>query len=146
MNKMDSKMLKNLKKRFPEKEYPSMLGAPWSEEEENQLLKELKELDIEEIAEIHNRTKGGINSRRKVIANRMYSENISIEEIMEKTKLNKKEIDKYVIKSEDIKNITKTNTSKNKINRMKSEIEELNEIIRMKNEINELKMLIKKMN
>ena len=85
---MDSPMLKMLKLQNPDKEYPSNMGLKWFEDEEALLLEELKQnIDIETIAQNHNRTKGGINARRREIAYRMYLKNMSIEEIMEQTKL-----------------------------------------------------------
>ena len=74
---MDSPMLKMLKSQNPDKEYPSNIGLKWFEDEETILLEELKKnTDIEIIAQNHNRTRGGINSRRKEIAYKMYLKNI----------------------------------------------------------------------
>jgi hypothetical protein len=71
-----------------DKEYPSNMGQKWSNEEEILLLEELNNnIDIEIIAEKHNRTIGGINSRRREIAYKMYLKKISIEEIIKQTKL-----------------------------------------------------------
>jgi hypothetical protein len=59
----------NMVKINPEKEYPSNMGQKWTDEEETLLLKELNEnVDIETISQTHNRTTGGINSRRREIA------------------------------------------------------------------------------
>jgi hypothetical protein len=77
---MDSPMLKS---QNPDKEYPSNIGVKWFEDEETILLEELnKNMDIEIIAQNHNRTIGGINSRRREIANKMYLKNISIYNII----------------------------------------------------------------
>lgn len=66
-----------------DKEYPSNMGQKWDDEEENLLLEELNNnLDIGIIAQKHDRTIGGINSRRKEIAYKMYLQNISTEEII----------------------------------------------------------------
>ena len=55
-----------------DKEYPSNMGQKWSNEEEILLLEELNNnIDIGIIAQKHNRTIGGINSRSKKIANKM---------------------------------------------------------------------------
>jgi hypothetical protein len=71
-----------------DKEYPSNMGQKWSNEEEILLLEELNNnIDIGIIAEKHNRTIGGINSRRREIAYKMYLKKISIEEIIKQTKL-----------------------------------------------------------
>ena len=81
----------------PDKEYPSNHLKKWSDEEEIELLEELnKNIDIEIIAQNHNRTKGGISSRCQHIAYKMYLKNISIEEIIEKTKLDEKSINKII--------------------------------------------------
>jgi hypothetical protein len=82
--------------QIPDK-YPSNYFKKWSDEEEIELLEELnKNIDIEIIALNHNRTKGGISSRCQHIAYKMYLKNISIEEIIEKTKLDKKIIKKTI--------------------------------------------------
>jgi hypothetical protein len=71
-----------------DKEYPSNMGQKWSDEEEITLLRELNDnIDIEMIAQKHSRTIGGINSRRREIAYKMYLKKISIEEIIKQTKL-----------------------------------------------------------
>ena len=65
-----------------DKEYPSNMGQKWSDEEETLLLEELNNnIDIEIIAQKHNRTIGGINSRRQEIAYKMYLKNVTIEKI-----------------------------------------------------------------
>ena len=79
--------------------YPSNHFKKWSDEEEIELLEELnKNIDIEIIALNHNRTKGGISSRCQNIAYKMYLKNISIEKIIEKTKLDEKSIKKTIEK------------------------------------------------
>lgn len=68
-------------------------GKGWSKEEETKLLDELhNNLDIKSIAEAHKRTIGGIETRRKVIAYRLYCEKHSIEDIICKTKLERSEV------------------------------------------------------
>jgi hypothetical protein len=120
--------------QIPDK-YPSNHFKKWSDEEEIELLEELnKNIDIEIIALNHNRTKGGISSRCQNIAYKMYLKNISIEEIIEKTKLDEKSIKKTIEKKKEIIK---------KIIEMKKEIENplsiKDEINQLKNEINELK-------
>ena len=69
-------------------DYPSNMGQKWSVQEETLLLEELNNnMDVEIIAQRHNRTIGGINSRRQLIAYNMYLKNASTEEIIRKTKL-----------------------------------------------------------
>jgi hypothetical protein len=131
-------MLKMLKLQNPDKEYPSNIGLKWFEDEETILLQELnKNIDIETIAQNHNRTIGGINTRRKEIAYKMYLKNISMEEIMEKTKLDEGCITQTIDKRKkyNSKNMTET---KNPIS-LESEITE------MKNDIKELKNTIKEL-
>jgi hypothetical protein len=71
-----------------ETEYPSNMGEKWCDTEERLLLEELNNnIDIETIAQNHKRTIGGINSRRQYLAYRMYLQNLSIEEITKRTKL-----------------------------------------------------------
>jgi len=120
---MESSMLKMIKKSNPDKEYPSNLGQKWSDEEEIKLLEELnKNIDIEIIALNHNRTKGGISSRCQHIAYKMYLKNISIEEIIEKTKLDEKSIKKTIEKKKEIENPL---SIKDEIDQLKNEINEL---------------------
>jgi hypothetical protein len=133
---MESFMLKKLKAQNPEKEYPSNIGKKWSNKEENDLLEELdNNIDIESIAQSHNRTIGGINSRRRVLAYKMYSNNISMEEIINKTKLNKYEI---------LETIEKRKNNSEKVNLI-PEIKSFsieNEMTEMKNEINSIKNIL----
>lgn len=94
-------MLKMIKLQNPDKEYPSALGMKWSDDEENQLLEELSNhLSIHDISIKHNRTIGGITSRIHHIAYKMYTSNISITEISEKTKLDDKQIMNIVNKKD----------------------------------------------
>lgn len=63
-------------------------GKAWSTEELDLLFSELRQnIDINRIAEIHERSIGGIDSRRRLIAYQMYLQKKSIEEIMNITKL-----------------------------------------------------------
>ena len=127
---MNSQMLQMLKIKNPDKEYPSNLGVKWGEDEENTLLEELnKNIDIEIIAQHHKRTIGGINSRRREITYKLYLDNYSITEIIEKTKLDQKIIEETI----DIKNNKQKYKQKDKLE---------SEIIEMKNEIKELKNTI----
>jgi hypothetical protein len=131
-------MLKMLKSQNPDKEYPSNIGLKWFEDEETILLEELKKnTDIEIIAQNHNRTIGGINSRRKEIAYKMYLKNISIEEIIEKTKLDEECIKQTIDK--------RKNYNSNKITETKKPISLETEIAEIKNDIKELKNTIKEM-
>jgi hypothetical protein len=140
---MDSPMLKMLKSQNPDKEYPSNIGLKWVEDEETILLEELnKNIDIETIAKNHNRTIGGINSRRREIAYKMYLKNICIEEIIEKTKLDTETINQTIAKRKNC-NSKKMTEPKNKIS-LESEIADMkNDIKELKNTIKELVEMIK---
>lgn len=103
---MDSSMLKMLKSRNPDKEYPTNLGKAWGEDEETLLLEELyNNIDIEIIARNHERTIGGINSRRRQIAYNMYLNNSSIESIIKWTKLDEECIKQIIEKKSGVKSV-----------------------------------------
>lgn len=139
-------MLIWLKSQNPDKDYPSRTGERWSDKEDTLLLEELsKNIDIQVIAQCHNRTTGGINSRRYEIAYKLYNNNISMEEIIFKTKLNEGQIietydkkrQKKHIKCKSVTEILKPFSIKNEISEMKNEIKDL------KNTIKELVEMIK---
>ena len=78
---------------LPTNEIPQSKGQKWTIEEETQLLEELdKGLDNDSIAKIHKRTIGGITSRIRGVAYKMYIDNNSIEDISNKTKLDEIQI------------------------------------------------------
>lgn len=121
-----------------EKEYPSNMGQKWTDEEETLLLEELNNnIHIETISQTHNRTIGGINSRRREIAYKMYLKNISMEEIMKHTKLDHECIRQTIEKRQN------NNPKKNNKNKKPISIE--SEITEMKNEIKDLKNTIKEL-
>jgi len=123
----------------PEKEYPSNMGQKWSDEEETILLEELnKNIDIETISQTHNRTIGGINSRRREIAYKMYLKNVSMKEIINQTKLDDECIRQTIERRQN-------NNSKKKITEIKTPISIESEIAEMKNEIKDLKNTIKEL-
>ena len=136
-------MLKSLKTKNPEKEYPSNLGAKWSDEEETLLLEELNNnIDIETIAQKHSRTIGGINARRQEIAYKMYLKKISTEEIIKQTKLD------YVSIKQTIEKKQNNNSKKIKTKEIdnvfisinKNDYKELqNDVNNMKNDIKVIK-------
>jgi len=131
------------------KEYPSNMGQKWTIEEENTLLSELdKNLTIEIIALSHNRTTGGIIGRQRNIAYNMYRTNVSIEEIIIKTKLNREQITEIIARKENPTYSKEKNKEKNKEtvkpkNKLKPEKVKTfsleNEVIEIKNEIKFLK-------
>ena len=69
------------------------MGKPWREPEVTALLKEIKDgITIQEIAKSHKRTEGGIRSRLREIAYDKYKEQMSINDIMELTRLSKDDV------------------------------------------------------
>jgi hypothetical protein len=140
---MESPMLKMVKSKNPDKEYPSNFGQKWTDEEENTLLQELdKNINIEIIAQTHNRTIGGIKGRQRTIAYNMYVKDASIEEIIIKTKLDKEQILETITKKENTQKKTKI-TQEPKVELKTVSLE--NEIIGMRSEIKELKNTIKEL-
>jgi hypothetical protein len=137
---MESYMLKRLKSQNPDKEYPSNLGKNWTDEEEKLLLEELsKNIDIEIIAQCHNRTTGGINAKRREIAHKLYNNNNSIAEIILKTKLDEDQI------IETIKRRQNNPKKCKSITEVKMPFSIENEIYEMKNDIKEIKNSIKEL-
>ena len=140
---MDSPMLKMLKTKNPDTDYPTNMGQKWTDEEENTLLQELdKNINIEIIAQTHNRTIGGIRGRQRTIAYNMYVKKVSIEEIIRKTKLDKEQIMETITRKENPQKKVKI-TQEPKIEPKKVSLE--NEIIEMRSEIKELKNTIKEL-
>jgi len=141
---MDSPMLKMIKEKNPDKEYPSNFGTKWTAEEETTLLEELnKNMEIVLIATNHNRTPGSIHARRKDIAYKMHTSGIDMQEIIQKTKLNKEQITETIIKKE-FQNENKA--VKKVIKPPSSEIMKLKkEIIQLKHDMNEMYNMILKL-
>lgn len=140
---MDSPMLKMLKTKNPDTDYPTNMGQKWTDEEENTLLQELdKNINIEIIAQTHNRTIGGIRGRQRTIAYNMYVKKVSIEDIIRKTKLDKEQIMEIITRKENPQKKVKI-TQEPKIEPKKVSLE--NEIIEMRSEIKELKNTIKEL-
>lgn len=77
-------------------------GKPWSNDEQNQLLKEIqKKIPIEMIAELHGRTNGGITSRlREIAANYYFNNNLQVPEIQKYTGLTFDEISDAIARRE----------------------------------------------
>ena len=142
---MESPMLKMLKSQNPDKDYPSNTGQKWTDEEETLLLEELsKNIDIQLIAQWHNRTTGGINARRREIAYKLYSNNNSMEEIILKTKLDEDQIIETIKRRQNNVKKCKSVTEIKKPFSIESEIDEMkNDIKELKNTINELVEMMK---
>lgn len=126
-----------------DKEYPSNMGQKWNDEEEALLLQELNDnIDIEIIAQKHNRTIGGINSRRREIAYKMYLKNVSINEIIRQTKLDNNSIEETIKKrqSNNSKKIKTKEVDNVFISINKNDYIELqNDVKNMKNDIKQIK-------
>lgn len=134
-------------------EYPN-IGQIWSNDEEMLLLQELNDnIDISIIAQKHGRTTGGINSRRREIAYKMYLKNISIEEIVKQTKLDYEFIKQTIEKkqnnnSKKIKNKEKDNIfitiNKNDYIELQNDVKSVkNDIKQIKNTLGELVEMMK---
>jgi hypothetical protein len=132
-------MLKFIKSKNPDKEYPSNLGQKWTYEEDSLLLDELsKNMDIELIAQLHNRTIGGINARCRGIAYDLYCNDNSIEEIVIKTRLDEDKI----IETINMRNNSKKGKS---IEQKKEKFSIETEIVGLKNDMKELKNTLKEL-
>lgn len=69
-------------------------GRAWSIEEENKLIEEIKTLDVKEIANLHQRTVGGINSRLRHIGCRLLQEGMVIHDVSKMLNLSEKTLQK----------------------------------------------------
>ena len=122
---------KQYKNNNPDKIIPLNLGKKWTDEEDNTLLQNLNDnLDITVISSKHERTKGSIISRQKIIAYKMFIDKIPIPEIIEKTKIDILTFNDYIKKKEVQKPEKKDKFSIN------------NEIVDIKNDIRELKKVV----
>ena len=132
-----------------DKEYPSNMGQKWNDEEEALLLQELNDnIDIEIIAQKHNRTIGGINSRRLEIAYKMYLKNVSIDEIIRQTKLDNNSIEETIKKRQNnnSKKIKTKEVDNVFISINKNDYIELqNDVKNMKNDIKQITNTLKEL-
>ena len=127
----DNRYWDMIKIQNEDKEYPSNVGQKWTDQEEILLLEELdKNININIIAQNHNRMVGGIICRQKEIAYKMYLKNSSIEEIVQKTKLDNESI-KQIIERKNKKNSQiKTFSIENEITEIKNDVKELKNVIK----------------
>lgn len=99
----------------------SRQGKVWSNEELDLLFSELRQnIDINRIAEIHERSIGGIDSRRRLIAYQMYLQKKSMEEIMNITKLDEMTIQATISRRD-------TNAQKKNLKNTSSTISDITE-------------------
>jgi hypothetical protein len=134
-----SQMYKKKAQEDPDK-YGKNGGQSWTEEEHIQLLKEVNKKSIEEIAEIHKRSKNAISARLKYLARKMINEGKTIEEAQkivklveiddiqkfissEKNKLKVKKNNKEILK--EIKNCNKQEEEKDKMSELEIRIKEI---------------------
>lgn len=87
--------------------HPIRMGQPWSEDEDKRLLESIhKKRSIETIASEHQRTKGGIDSRRKFLATEYhYNDNLPIETICMYTGLSKIQVEMAINKREEFERL-----------------------------------------
>ncbi len=75
---------------------PARHGLPWRDEEHKQLISELlSHKEIEEIANDHNRSEGGIRARMKIIIFDLFKENKTFEEISNMFNIHVDEVKDY---------------------------------------------------
>ena len=112
-----------LDSRYPNKDIIVNRGKKWTKEDEDNLLVMLKnDESIKNIAEKYKRTLGGIHARREKIANDLYLKNYSIEEISEKTKLDKNQIERIIEKYAFRKKISEEKREARKAKAIEKEI------------------------
>ena len=123
----DSKMLKMLKEKNPTKEYPQKVGAQWSEEEKEQLMKEFGEgVDLKTIASNHQRTAGSIIARRKTIAATMHKKDgLSVEEVMKKLNMTSAEVNAALNKKKIPKKSDKSMSATALIENLRKQMNEM---------------------
>jgi hypothetical protein len=113
-------------------------GHPWSADEEVQLLQELSNnISISDVAHNHHRTPGAIRARCRVIAYKMYLDNIDINTIKMQTKLCERAIHEIIAKKEGTANKPVSKPSAEPVNTLQTDI------LAMKKDIAELKESVK---
>ncbi len=102
-------LYQGMAQRDPTK-YPARMGKKWDDEEDIKLLTSIQEnKSIADIAAEHERTIGGINSRRKgLAADYWFNDKMPIEEIMTITGLSKEEIEDTIQRRTIANNFKKT--------------------------------------
>ena len=106
----------------------SNAGQHWFPKEDELLLEELNNnIDIQTIAHDHKRTLGAINARRRLIAGKMYLKKNSLQEIMDKTKLDERTIIEIMGKKDNYK--SKHILLENDIDQIKNTLQKLVDFI-----------------
>jgi hypothetical protein len=149
-----SQCIEKYKLANPDKDIPKNMGSKWTEIEESELLANIQnQLDIEEVAKKHSRTRGAITARLEVIAMRMYEENrYDAEHIEKATRMNERCIRDAIDKRDKNKSKYETkyshsHTDNTDIANLKKEIIELKAIIKdlKRDDIDDLKKQIQNM-
>lgn len=102
-------------------------GKPWSTEEGNDLIEEIKTLDVDKIADLHKRTVNGIRSRLKHIGRRMINDGVTLHNVCEMLNLSERAIQKTLNRG-----IQKEQNSQDNVITLLTEIRDLLKIIAAK--------------
>lgn len=138
--------------RKKKKEGLEGVGKRWTEEEEKQMVEEIKTLSVEEVAKIHKRMPGGISARLCLVAARLLKEGKSMEEVVLATKQSKDNIEDFIKKNGDGSKTKPTPTAKELEEKMNKKAEkstksDKNEelemtIIEMKKQLDRMEQLL----
>lgn len=121
------------------KNNPSRHGKRWSKDEETKLFKELKDnMTIDNIADIHERTKGGIQSHIEKISVDMYNKGIDKEKIKELTKIT---LDEKIINKHNKSKKVIENSEEINLRQLLNEIKDLQ--IKLLDKFNEFRKIDK---
>jgi hypothetical protein len=131
--------------------YPSRMGKAWTSGEETQLLESIKQnTQIKQVAMQHERTPGGITSRLRHIAYKLYINNISLENIQTITGLTCEVIADAIKRREDAQKRNerkKENTTRKKLDRGNpSKTEIVNLLSDIQTKMTRLNILVTMMN
>lgn len=148
-------LYQGMAQRDPTK-YPARMGKKWEDEEDIKLLTSIQEnKSIADIATEHERTIGGINSRRKVLAaDYWFNDKMPIEEIMTITGLSKGEIEETIQRRSFANDFKKTKMELKKATKVAQSSRaprppppppQSNEITELRREVAELKQTIVEM-
>lgn len=134
--------------------YPARMGKKWEDDEDIKLLTSIQEnKSIADIAEEHERTIGGINSRRKgLAADYWFNDKMPIEEIMTITGLSKGEIEETIQRRSFANDFKKTKMELKKATKVAQSSRappppppQSNEITELRREVAELKQTMMEM-